>query len=101
LTRPFVVYGLARTYPELGEHEFKVVLDPGSFKNSQDVEMRLTDSDGNPIASELRRWGRKIVCKFTVDSGVSDGVASVMLSTRESSPVSLDERLTFWVIKSD
>jgi hypothetical protein len=94
----FVVYNLRETYHELGEYEFKVVLNPRYFKNSHLSELVVFDSDRRVIQQEVNKWGRKMNCKFRIDKDVSDGVAVVELilkTERDSIPA----RLSFWVIK--
>lgn len=94
----FIVYNLRETYHELGEYEFKVVLNPRYFKNSHNSELIVFDSDRKVIRQETNKWGRKMNCKFRIGHDVSDGVAVVELilrSERDEHPA----RLTFWVIK--
>jgi hypothetical protein len=95
----YVVYNLRETYHELGEYEFKVVLSPRTFKNSHPSEMVLVDSDGKPIRFELKKWGRKMNCKFFIDQNVADGISVATLNLKDDRGTSLTVRLTFWVIK--
>lgn len=94
----FVVYNLRATYHETGEYDFKVVLNPDTFKNSHTSELSLVDSDGRPIDFVVKKWGRKINCAFKIDETVADGVAVVSMVLRQ------DEReercsFSFWIVK--
>lgn len=95
----FVLYNLRETYHELGEYEFKVVLDPRSFKNGHLSEVTCVDSDGKPMRFEVQKWGRKINCKFVVDRTVSDGVSIVKMILRDDEGHEHSGRTSFWVIK--
>jgi len=95
----FVLYNLRETYHELGEYEFKVVLDPRSFKNGHLSELTCVDSDGKPMNFEVQKWGRKINCKFIIDKSVSDGVSTVKMTLRDDEGHELAGRTSFWVIK--
>jgi hypothetical protein len=91
----FRVYGLDETYPELGEFSFKIVINPRFNKPGIEYDIKMIDSDRKPMKFDLKRWGRKMNVTFTIDSNVSDGVSTVIVS-RASQEVG---RLTFWVIK--
>lgn len=95
----FIVTNLLGTYAFLGEHEFKISLNPKKFKNSQSADVHLLDSDGRAIGYALKRWGRKIVCTFWLDENVSDGVAAVKLTLCDAKNRRHDHMLHFWVIK--
>lgn len=94
-----VVMNMRDTYSELGTYEFKVVLDPKIFKGGCAADIEVRDSDGEPISSLVRPWGTKLMCKFTIDDGCSDGVATVKVHALDSSERWVDEYLQFWVIK--
>lgn len=95
----FVVYNLRETYHELGSYEFKVVLNPKFFKNSHRSELTLVDSDGRPMRYEVKKWGRKINCAFTIDPSVADGVSQAYLKLLTEKDDEVAGRLIFWVIK--
>ena len=95
----YVVYNLRETYHELGEYEFKVVLNPRSFRNSHLSEMALVDSDGKPMRFELKKWGRKMNCSFHIDEKVADGIAVAKLSLKDERGTEVTGRVQFWVIK--
>lgn len=95
----YVVYNLRETYHEYGVYEFKIVLSPKHFKNSHMCDMKLTDSDGNEMKYELKKWGRKLNCIFTVDKDVSDGVSSIGLELKDDKDLTHSFRKYFWVIK--
>lgn len=92
----FIVYNLRETYHELGEYEFKIVLDPAHFKNSQTCEVAIVDSDRRPLTFKVNKWGRKINVKFTIDGSVADGVASIDLIEMDKGETS---RMNCWIIK--
>lgn len=95
----FVVYGLRETYAELGEYEFRVVLDPKKYSDSHESTLSIVDSDGNRMPHNLRRWGRKMNCSFVVDEETADGVSSINLELK-SNDGSVDKvRLSMWIIK--
>jgi len=73
--RPFVTYGLLRTYHELGIFAFKIVVQ-SSFL-SCDVELDVVDADGRPIHHERSDWGRKLRCAMRLDGSVADGMALI------------------------
>lgn len=95
----FQVYNLRETYAELGEYEFKVVLNERYFKNSHLSELVVMDSDGKPIAFDLKKWGRKMNCTFLVEENTADGVAVARLSLRDERGDIVPGHLTFWIIK--
>jgi hypothetical protein len=95
----YVVYNLRETYAELGEFEFKVVLNPRFFKNSHDSDMTVVDSDGRLMVFELKKWGRKMNCRFTVNDETADGVALARVVLRDSRGNEIPVQLTWWVIK--
>ena len=72
----FQVYGLAQTYPELGEYSFKVVLNPRLYKSGQDFDVCIVDSDRKPVKFELKRWGRKLNVTFVIDEALAGEAVS-------------------------
>lgn len=103
MSRPaekFVVRELRETYHELGEYEFKVVLNPRFFENGHGSELKVVDSDGRPLEHSSEVWGRKVSCRFKIDESVADGVSAVDLSLRSNGTGEPHRvRLFFWVIK--
>lgn len=95
----FVLYNLRETYHEFGIYEFKVVLDPRSFRNGHFSEVTCVDSDGKPMKLDVQKWGRKINCKFVVDRDVSDGVSTVKMDLKDDEGHSCQGRTSFWIIK--
>jgi hypothetical protein len=90
----YVVYNLQDVYPQLGEFEFKIVLNGFFFKNARNSEVTIVDSDGKQMKFSYEVWGRKINCKFMIDNDVADGVSSVLVRVKDE-----EFRLIFWVIK--
>lgn len=88
-------YGLEETYIDLGEHTFKIVLNPRSFKSGQDCEVVLVDSDRQPMRFDVKKWGRKLNVTFQICPETPDGV-SVASVTRGGKELA---RLSFWVVK--
>ena len=99
MAQKYVLYNLRETYHELGSYEFKVVLDPRSFKNGHFSDLTCVDSDGKPMRFEFQKWGRKINCKFIVDRTVADGVSTVRMILKDDEGHEHQARATFWVIK--
>ncbi len=95
----FVVYNKKETYLELGSYDFKIVLDPLKFKNSHESEIKMYDSDGKEMKFEVSKWGRKINCKFQIDDTVSDGVAIIDLSLKDTENGFQKTQLRTWIIK--
>lgn len=95
----FVLYNLRETYHELGNYEFKIVLDPRSFKNGHLSELLCLDSDGKPMKFEYEKWGRKINCKFLIDKSVADGVSTIKMNLKDDSGHQHEGRASFWIIK--
>ena len=95
----FIVYNIRETYHELGEYEFKVVLNPDVFKNSHTSELSLVDSDGKQIMNTVKKWGRKMNCSFVIDGDVADGVASVKMLLRDEAGSESRCGFIFWVLK--
>lgn len=79
--RPFVIYGLLRTYHEFGSFSFKVVVHPSLV--SRDVGVELIDSEGRTIPCERSDWGRKLRCTMSIQDSVSEGMALVTVSVGE------------------
>lgn len=99
MPKKFIVYNLREIYHELGSYEFKIVLDPRSFKNCHMSDVSCKDSDGKDMKMTHEKWGRKINCFFTIDGNVSDGVAVVDMKLKDDDGHEVSDRLTFWVIK--
>lgn len=97
--KPYVVYNLRETYAELGNFEFKIVIDPKFFKGGILEEIYLVDSDMKPIKHEVRKWGRKVNLSFTIDGTVADGVASCHMRFVSESGMTIPGKVIFWVIK--
>lgn len=89
------VYGLRETYPEIGEYDFKIVLNPRFYKSGHDFRVEVVDSDGKPAPFKYEIWGRKINVKFVVTSNVSDGVSRADIFRGDQNV----GRVTWWVIK--
>lgn len=95
-----LVTGLRETYHELGEYEFKVVLDPERFDNSHHCGVEMLDSDGKPMRCSVRHWGRKMICSFAIDRDVTDGVSTILVRLRDDeASSSITVRYSMWVIK--
>lgn len=99
LSAGFVVYGLRETYAELGEYEFRVVLDPRTYSDCHESNLSIVDSDGNRMVHTLRRWGRKMNCSFVVDEETADGVSSINLELKSNDGSINKSRLSMWIIK--
>lgn len=95
----FVVMNLRETYHELGEYEFKVVLSPKHFKSSHVSEFMVVDSDGKEMSTDIGRWGRKVIIKFRIDEGVSDGVSALKMQLVTETGKKYQRNVTWWVIK--
>ena len=95
----FIIFNLRETYHELGTYEVKIVLNPKLFKNGHTAEVSIVDSDGRPMKCDVKKWGRKIVCFFTIDKDVPDGVAAIKLKLMNSKEKMIERALTFWIIK--
>lgn len=95
----FVVYNLRETYHEVGDFEFKIVLNPKNFKSSHLSDVSMFNPDGKEMKATIKKWGRKIMCSFTIDQTVPDGVAVVKMNLKDEKDQSFPGRLTFWVIK--
>lgn len=95
----YVLYNLRETYHELGDYEFKIVLDPRFFKNGHLSELSGVDSDGKALPLDVQKWGRKINCRFRLDKNVSDGVSVVSMKLKDDEGYETCGRISFWVIK--
>jgi hypothetical protein len=91
----YQTYGLLETYHELGEYDFKIVLNPRFYKTGHDFRVEMFDSSNNPMKFKFEVWGRKVNVKFIIDKTTSDGVSWVNL-IRGDHKLS---RMTFWIIK--
>jgi len=97
--KKFVFYNLRETYHELGEYEFKIVLDPKSFRNASLSEVSIKDSDGRGMKFSFEKWGRKINCKFLIDREVPDGVSTITMKLKDDAGHEYNGISRFWVIK--
>lgn len=95
----FVILDMEETYCELGEHNFKIVLNPKVFKDSHDVAIEMFDPDSNPMKVNVRKWGRKMQFNFLIDEKVSNGVCIVKLNMVTDKNQELKETLHYWIIK--
>lgn len=91
----YQVYNMRETYHELGDYQFKVVLNPRFYKTGHDFRVEMFDSSNRPMKHKFEVWGRKINVAFTIDDSVSDGVAYVNVIKGNNQLA----RLTYWVIK--
>lgn len=91
----YQVYNMRETYHELGEYQFKVVLNPRFYKSGHDFRVEMFDSSNRPMNHKFEIWGRKINITFSIDDSVSDGVSYVNI-IRGNNQVA---RLTWWIIK--
>jgi len=89
------VYNLLETYHELGQYQFKVVLNPRYYKTGHDFKVEMFDSSNKPMNFKFEIWGRKINVDFVIDDNVSDGVAYANVMKNDNQIA----RLTWWVIK--
>jgi len=95
----FVILDMEETYSELGEHSFKIILNPKIFKNSHDIDIKMFDPDSNPMIVDTRKWGRKVQFNFNIDKNVSNGVCIVRLHLMTDKKQELIETLHYWIIK--
>jgi hypothetical protein len=95
----YVIYNLRETYHELGDYEFKIVLDPRGFENSHTSDISIFDPDGKEISCSIERWGRKMRCNFKIDESIPDGVSVVKIILRDSRKKEQQHFVKFWVIK--
>lgn len=95
----FVIYNLRETYHELGDYGFKVVLDPKFFRNGHNSRVACVDSDGRTIPVDVKTWGRKVNCTFSIVPTVSDGVAVLTFDLEDDDGHRTQGRASFWVVK--
>lgn len=95
----FMIYNLRETYHELGEYDFRVVLDAKFFNNSHGSSVSIVNPDGTEIPCNVERWGRKMRCQFRIGESVPDGVSIIKLSLRDSRDREQKHSVKFWVIK--
>ena len=91
----YQVYNIRETYHELGEYQFKVVLNPRFYRTGHDFRVEMFDSANQPMRYSFEVWGRKLNVKFVVDGGVSDGVAHADIFRGDNRVA----RLNYWIIK--
>lgn len=91
----YQVYNLLETYHELGDYQFKIVLNPRFYRTGHEFRIEMFDSSNRPMNYKFEVWGRKINVAFSVNDNVSDGVAYANIMRGEK----YVGRLTFWVIK--
>jgi len=92
-----VILDLLETYCEKGEHAFKMVFDPS--KKYRNVSVSMKDPDGNQMPVELRKWGKKMSCIFSIDDSISDGVCLINISYADKQGNLYEKILHCWVIK--
>ena len=91
----YQVYGLVEAYTEIGEHSFKVVLNPRCFKSGHDIDVVLVDSDRRCMDFSVKKWGRKLNVVFKITPETPDGV-SVASIARDGREIG---RFHFWIVK--
>lgn len=98
MQQPFVVIGKRDTYHELGDHEFKLVVDTARFV-PHSSSISVVSHDGKPIDSRVRFWGNKLNCAFNLHDGLADGVArmDVQLCQRSDGRY-VTHPVFFWII---
>ena len=93
------VYDLLETYHRCGKFSFKIVLDKKKFKNGHDSEVNIYDCHNKAITTEVKKWGRKINCMFTIDKNPPDGVSTIYVDIPDENDIIIRETLRFWIIK--
>lgn len=91
----YQVYNLLETYHELGEYQFKIVLNPRFYKTGHEFKVELFDSSRKPMKGSFEIWGRKINVKFVIDPDVSDGIAfaDIIVGNNQLG------RVNWWIVK--
>ena len=91
----YQVYSMRETYHELGEYQFKVVLNSRFYRTGHDFSVEMFDSSNQRMNFKYEIWGRKLNITFVIDKNVSDGVAYVNVMKGNNKIA----RLSTWVIK--
>jgi hypothetical protein len=90
---------LMEVYAYPGDQSVKFIIDPSESPGIDQVEVRMTNSDGRPMDLSFKRWGTKLNVSFTIDERTPDGVAIVDVVLRGRVIGEVRERFDFWVIK--
>ena len=90
---------LREVYAYPGEQAAKFMIDPSESPGIDQVEMRMTNSDGLPMDFSFKRWGTKLNLSFLIDERTPDGVAIVDVTLRGRSIGEVRERFDCWIIK--
>jgi len=94
-----VVLNFRDTYHEVGDYEFKIILDPKRFKNGHRATIRMMNADRKEVSLDVNRWGRKINCFFSINDDDPSGVYVVNFRINDDDGNEIDKTFHCWVIK--
>lgn len=96
---PFVITNLRDIYHKQGEFEYKLILNMDMFDQNINPQLLVLDSSGHPLKSQVKVWGSKLRCIFTIDESVSDGAALSVLILNSKDGIEHKKTVSFWIIK--
>lgn len=96
--REIIPLDLKNIYCEPGEQEFKIAVDPEVFGNGYEFLIDLIDPYGEKRFIDCDSWGKKIKCKFFVDSTMPSGAFLLKLNLKRLDGTFLNKELSFWVV---
>ena len=94
-----VVLNFRDTYHEIGEYDFKIILDKKKFKNGHDATIKMADAEKKDVSLDVKRWGRKINCHFSLSEKDPNGVYVVSFNARDDKGNDVEKSFHCWVIK--
>ena len=99
LRNQITILDFKRTYHEKGACDFRIVLNKEYFNNGHDISVDMIDPEGQHVAVDVKCWGRKINCSFTIDDDMPDGVCVLNIDLHNKKGKIMRETLHCWVIK--
>lgn len=93
-----IVIDFEGSYCQKGEHCFKLVLNKKVFKDSQCVDIDLISPENDRLEIDVKKWGRKINCCFTIEDEWTDGVYLVKISYEKDNEKK-QKYLECWIVR--
>lgn len=90
---------LQEVYAYPGEQAAKFIIDPSESSRIERVDVRMTNSDGKPMAFSFKRWGTKVNLSFMIDETTPDGVSIIDITLSGKSIGEIRERFDCWIVK--
>jgi len=93
------VLNFSDTYHETGHYEFKIILHKKKFKNGHHATVGMVNAEGRDVGLDVKKWGRKLNCFFSIEEHDPDGIYRVSVSAQDDFGNDINEEFDCWVVK--